>query len=127
VLVVRGEKDARRSPEGAVSSARRRGAKESEARSSFWQDIFGPYRSEREERVLEYIVHRIGDGGSLKDVTQEEYVRRNASPTEVDDILEHPRLVEAAREKMHKDFSSGKLYPSRPTAPPRRARSISRR
>jgi nucleotide-binding universal stress UspA family protein len=127
VLVVRGEMNARRNLEGAVSSARRQGAKESEAQSSFWKDIFGQHRSDREERVLEYIVHRIGEGSALKDVTQEEYVRRNASPAEVDDILEHPRLVEAAREKMHKDFSSGKLNPtSRATASSRRARSISR-
>jgi hypothetical protein len=77
--------------------------------------------------MLEYIARRIGDGVPLKDVTQEEYVRRNASPAEVEDILEHPRLVEATREKMHEDFSSGKLDPRWPRAPSRRAPNISRR
>jgi hypothetical protein len=40
---------------------------------------------------------------------QEEYVRRLASPDEVEDILDIPRLVEAARKKMEEDLSFGKL------------------
>ena len=40
---------------------------------------------------------------------QEEYVRRLASPDEVEDILDNPRLIEAARKKMEEDISSGKL------------------
>jgi hypothetical protein len=40
---------------------------------------------------------------------QEEYVRRLASPDEVEDILDNPRLVEAARKKMEVDLSSGTL------------------
>ena len=40
---------------------------------------------------------------------QEEYVRRLASPEEVEDILDNPRLIEAARKKMEEDLSSGKL------------------
>jgi hypothetical protein len=30
---------------------------------------------------------------------QERYVRRNASPEEVEEVLENPRLVEGARKK----------------------------
>ncbi len=83
---------------------------------SFWGRIFrsfyrSSYGARREEKVLEYIIHRIGNGAPLRDVVQEEYVRRNASPKEVEDILENPRLVEAARKKMGADFSSGKLDP----------------
>lgn len=40
---------------------------------------------------------------------QEEYVRRLASPAEVEQILDNPGLVEAARKKMEEDLSSGRL------------------
>jgi hypothetical protein len=40
---------------------------------------------------------------------QEEYVRRLASPGEVEQILDNPRLVEATRKKMEEDLSSGRL------------------
>ncbi len=40
---------------------------------------------------------------------QEEYVRRLASADQVEDILDNPRLIEAARKKMEVDLSSGKL------------------
>lgn len=79
---------------------------------SFLSRIFGSsHRSGRREKVLEYIVYRIGEGVSLKDVIQEEYLRRNASVDEVKAILENPRLVEAARKKLGEDFSSGDLDP----------------
>jgi hypothetical protein len=44
-------------------------------------------------------------------VTQEEYVRRNASLEEVEEILGNPRLIETAHEKMREDFYSGRLDP----------------
>ncbi len=69
-------------------------------RESFWDRLFSRhYADEREQKVLEYIIHRISDGAHLRDVLQEEYVRRNASPQEVKDILGSPRLIEAARKK----------------------------
>ncbi len=84
---------------------------------SFWDKLFSrPHHYERERKVIEYIIHRIGDGAHLNDVLQEEYVRRNASQAEIDDILENPRLVEAAHEEMRKDFSSGDLDP-KPSTP----------
>ena len=88
----------------------------SEERRSFWERIFFGNRgeSERERRVREYIIHRIGDGAHLRDVLQEEYVRRNASPDEVEGILENPELIEAAHEQLRDDFSSGKLDPKAP-------------
>lgn len=70
--------------------------------------------TERERKVLGYVCHRIGDGAHLGEVTQEEYVRRNSSPEEVRHILEDPRLVETAREKMREDFFSGLLVPKPP-------------
>lgn len=59
--------------------------------------------------MLEYIIHRISDGAHLRDVMQEQYVRRCASPDEVEEILKNPRLVEAARKQMKEDLSSGSL------------------
>ncbi len=84
---------------------------------SFWDKIFSrPHHYEREQRVMEYICHRIGEGAHLRDVVQEEYVRRNASQPEIEDIIENPRLVETAHQEMRKDFSSQDLDPrsSRP-------------
>jgi hypothetical protein len=94
----------------------KRGMPESEKRS-FWDRLLSThYHSEREERVIEYIIHRLGDGAHLADVVEEEYVRRNASPLEVEEICSDPRLMEAAHEYMKQDFGSGELDPrQRPT------------
>ncbi len=91
-----------------------------EERQSFWERFFRQpltfHSDEREQKVIEYITHRISEGAHLRDVLQEEYVRRNASSEEIETILDNPRLVETAREEMHKDFSSGELDPrQRPT------------
>ena len=109
VLIVRAQKRGRRHLEGSGSTARRPRREGAEKKRSFWDTLFGPYPSWREEKVLEYIIHRLGDGAHLRDVMQEEYVRRLASADEVEDILDNPRLIEAARKKMEVDLSSGKL------------------
>lgn len=101
VLVVRPQK---------ILMSPREGAEE---KPTFWDRLFGPYPSVREEKVLAYISHRVGEGAHLRDVTQEEYVRRNASPDEVEQILVNQRLVEAARKKMGEDFDSMRLDPNR--------------
>jgi len=76
-----------------------------EKRESFWDRIFSlTHNSEGEELVLEYIIHRLGDMVPLEEIVQEQYVRRKASPEEIEDILDNPRLVEAARKKMEEDF-----------------------
>ena len=86
---------------------------ESEKRS-FWNRLFSTDRpSEREARVLEYIMHRIGEGAHLGDVLDEEYVRRNASQQEIEEICARPELVQSAREHMERDFSSEELDPTR--------------
>ncbi len=91
-----------------------------EESQSFWDRFFGGrlssgrYHEERERRVMEYIIHRIGEGAHLGDIVQEEYVRRNVSQDEINDILDNPRLVEAAREHLQEDFSSGELDPKPP-------------
>ena len=70
-----------------------------------WDRIFSlTHNSEREELVLEYIIRRLGDMVPLEEIVQEQYVRRKASPEEIEDILDNPRLVEAARKMMEEDF-----------------------
>lgn len=87
-----------------------------EEQHSFLHRIFfgNQAGTEREQKVVEYIRHRVGDGAHLRDVLQEEYVRRNASPNEIEQILEDPRLIETAHERMRDDFSSGRLDPNPP-------------
>jgi hypothetical protein len=87
---------------------------EESKQQSFWDRLFNlDYHSAREERVVEYIIHRLGEGAGLKEIVGEEYVRRNASPAEVDEITSKPELVQAAREHMEQDFSSGEIDPTR--------------
>ena len=71
---------------------------------SFWDMVLGPYPSNREDLVLEYVIHRLGDGANLEGIVREQYVRRHASSDEVLDILDNPELVEEARKKMEEDF-----------------------
>ena len=83
-------------------------------KQSFWERLFKPphhYHADRERKVLDYIIHRVGDGAHLRDVLQEEYVRRYLTPEEAEDILQNPQLIETAREKMVEYFSSGELDP----------------
>jgi hypothetical protein len=85
-----------------------------ERKRSFWDRLLGrSEHSPREERIIEYITHRLGEGVSLQEVIQEEYVRRNASPAEIEEICSRPELVQAAREHMEQDFSSGEIDPHR--------------
>jgi|ERR671920_613096 nucleotide-binding universal stress UspA family protein len=116
VLVVRAEKDSPHYLEESDTTARRPRREGAEQKRSFWDNLLGPYPSGREELVLEYIVHRLGDGAHLEDIVQEEYVRRYASPEEVGEILENPRLVEGARKKIEEDFEelSWSLSPTVP-------------
>ncbi len=82
-------------------------------RRSFWNRLFGGSRSSaREEKVLQYIIHRIEKEAKLREVVQEDYVRRNATSDEVKQICSNPRLVAAARESLGHDFSSGDLDPN---------------
>ena len=86
-----------------------------EERQYFWERFFRRpltfHSQERERKVIEYVIHRIHEGGHLRDVLQEEYVRRNASAAEIDDILQNPKLIEAAHEQMRDEFTSGRLDP----------------
>jgi hypothetical protein len=89
-----------------------------EYKQSFWELLVsGRADTERERKVLEYICYRVGNGAHLRDVMQEEYVRRHASSNEVQDILDNPRLIGIAHEKMREEFSSGSLDPKPSRSP----------
>ncbi len=75
-------------------------------------------RAEREEKVLQYIIHRTNEGALLRKVVREDYVRRNCSQAEIEKIVEDPELVHACREHLWRTFESGELAPTlRPHAP----------
>lgn len=83
-------------------------------KKSFWARLFNvSHQSRREEKVLEYIVHRMNDGAKLRDVVAEESVRRNLSRSQIEDIVSNPRLIETVRERMQQAFQSGQLKPNR--------------
>jgi hypothetical protein len=44
---------------------------------------------------------------------QEDYVRRNCTQAEIDEIVNAPELVHACRERMEEAFRSGELDPGR--------------
>ena len=84
-------------------------------RESFLKRMFfgDSNHTEREEKVLEYIIHRMRKGTRLRDVMQEDYVRRNCSQDEVHEIIKDPELVHACREHLWQTFRSGELDPRR--------------
>ncbi len=62
--------------------------------------------SARQEKVLQYIIQRINQDAPLQEVLREEYVRRNTSRTELEEIMSSPELIEAARERLGESFRS---------------------
>jgi hypothetical protein len=86
---------------------------------SFWQRLFGgggrssssSSLSQRQEKVLHYIIARINEGAPLPEVLKEEYVRRNASQADIEQIISHPELIGAAREQLGESFSSDEFKP----------------
>lgn len=76
------------------------------------EDLFGgSNHTPQEDKVREYLIHRIKGGAHLGTVLEEDYVRRNCSQATIDKIERDPRLVHAARESMEHTFSSGELDP----------------
>ncbi len=84
-------------------------------RRSLWQRLFGragsSALSQRQERVLRYIIGRMDKGVPLQQVLGEDYVRRNCSREEVDQIVSNPELVQAARAQLRESFGSGEFKP----------------
>ena len=84
-------------------------------RRSFWQRFFGrtgpSSLSQRQKNVLRYIIGRIDKNVPLQQVLQEEYVRRNCSRAEIEQIISSPEFIEAARERLGESFSSDEFKP----------------
>jgi hypothetical protein len=80
---------------------------------SLWGQLFlsSPAQVEREEKVLQYIIHRIDEDANLQEVLQAPYVRRNCSQAEIEEIMSSADLVHAAREHLEQTFRSGELDP----------------
>ena len=72
----------------------------------------GNSRTAREEKVREYIVHRIHGCARVSDVLQEEYVRDNCNRDELDEIVRDPRLIREEREELRRVFEDGRLDPA---------------
>jgi hypothetical protein len=79
-------------------------------RQSFWRRLFGGREtsslSQRQQKVLQYIVGRMNEGSPLPEVLEEEYVRRNCSRSEIEQIVSSPELIGAAREQLGESFRS---------------------
>jgi hypothetical protein len=72
--------------------------------------FFGsPERAERDDKVLQYIIHRVKEDADLHNVLREDYVRRNLSESEIDRLINDFELVHAAREHLWQMFRSGEL------------------
>ena len=86
-----------------------------EEKRSFWEYLFvGSPHDARKEKVLLYVVHRIKAGAHLGDAVEEEYVRRNASKEEVNELICDPELARVAREHMESALEfEGQRSPSR--------------
>jgi hypothetical protein len=80
---------------------------------SLWGQLFlsSPAHVEHEEKVLNYIIHRIDEGANLHEVLQEPYVLRNSSQAEIEEIISSAELVHACRERLERTFRSGELDP----------------
>ena len=82
---------------------------------SLWETLIGGTgegpQEERKEKVLHYVIHRLKGEASLREVLREEYVRRNCSQLEIEEILVDPELVHAARGYIEETFQSGELDP----------------
>ena len=79
-------------------------------RSSFWQRLFGRTGSSslspRQQKVSDYIIVRMENEVPLREVLQEDYVRRNCSQAEVEQIVSTPEFIETARQRLGESFGS---------------------
>ena len=72
---------------------------------SLWSRLFGRRRrTAREERVLQYVGHRLQNGARLQEVVRDEYVRRMATEEEVRRMLADPKVAESTRGRMRHDL-----------------------
>jgi hypothetical protein len=79
-------------------------------RPSFWQRLFGRTGSSslsaRQQKVSDYILVRMENDVPLQQVIREDYVRRNCSQAEIEQIVSSPEFIESARERLGGSFRS---------------------
>jgi len=79
-------------------------------RPSFWQRLFGRTGSSslsaRQQKVSDYILGRMENDVPLQQVLREDYVRRNCSQAEVEQIVSSPEFIEIARVRLGESFGS---------------------
>jgi hypothetical protein len=79
-------------------------------RPSFWQRLFGRTGSSslsaRQQKVSDYMISRMEDDVPLQEVIREDYVRRNCSQAEVEQIISTPEFIERARGRLGESFRS---------------------
>jgi hypothetical protein len=79
-------------------------------RPSFWRRLFGGAEasslSQRQQKVMRYLIDRMDKGVPLQQALQEDYVRRNLSREEARQVVSHPEFVQAARERLGESFRS---------------------
>jgi len=77
---------------------------------SFWQRLFGRTGSSslspRQQKVSNYIIGRMEKDVPLQQIRTEDYVRRNCSQAEVEQIVSTPEFIESARERLGESFRS---------------------
>ena len=77
---------------------------------SFWQRLFGGTGSSslsaRQQKVSDYIIGRMEKDVPFRQVLREDYVRRNCSQAEVEQIISTPEFIETARERLGETFRS---------------------
>ena len=62
--------------------------------------------SARQQKVSDYIIGRMENDVPLQQVLREDYVRRNCSQAEVEQIVSSPEFIEIARVRFGESFSS---------------------
>ena len=79
-------------------------------RPSFWQRLFGRTGSSslsaHQQKVSHYILGRMENDVPLQQVLREDYVRRNCSKAEVEQIVSSPEFIEIARVRLGESFGS---------------------
>ena len=88
----------------------------SEQNKSFFDKLLSSDGYSEEDKVREYISHRIKNGANLREVLQDEYVLRNTTQTEREEIIRDPRVVQQSREGLNQYFESEELAPEHSTA-----------
>ncbi len=77
---------------------------------SFWQRLFGRTGSSslsaRQQKVSDYMIARMEEEVPLQEVIREDYVRRNCSQAEVEQIVSSPEFIESARARLGESFLS---------------------